>query len=408
MTRIGALGARLNRGEVVTDIVSRRKLWYAVSALLIVVSLAGLGVKGLFMGVEFQGGAVFTTPATQVTVEEARTSAQEATGNDARVQRLGNGSLRITVTGLDTQTSNSARAEIAEDIGVAPQDLGVELVGPSWGDQMTSKALTGMVIFLVLVSVYLAITFEWRMALAALVALLHDLVITVGVYALVGFEVTPGTVVGVLTILGYSLYDTVVVFDKVNENTRTLTKQSRRTFEELANMGLNQTLVRSVNTSVVALLPVAGLLLIGAGLLGGGMLKDIALSLFVGLVAGTYSSIMIATPIVVDLKRRQPEVRAHTRRVLAKRAKAADGGGDDADAADGAEGAGGPDDAGPDADAGPAADAEATDTPADSGEPRGAEEPRDVAPAGAGVVSPRRQDTPGGRRGRGGAAGKRR
>ncbi|WP_219049234.1 protein translocase subunit SecF [Streptomyces sp. JJ66] len=404
MSGIGALSAKLNRGEVAVDIVSRRKLWYVLSAVMIAISLGGLGFKGLFMGVEFQGGAVFTTPATQVSVEEARTAAQEATGNDARVQRLGNKSLRITVTGLDTETSNNARGDIAQELGFAGEDLGVELVGPSWGDQMTSKALTGMVIFLVLVSVYLAITFEWRMALAALVALLHDLIITVGVYALVGFEVTPGTVVGVLTILGYSLYDTVVVFDKVNENTRTLTQQNRRTFSELANMGLNATLVRSVNTSVVALLPVAGLLIIGAGLLGGGMLKDIALSLFVGLVAGTYSSIMIATPIVVDLKNRQPEVRKHTRRVLAKRAKGAPGGTEDAaDAPEDAEDAEDADGPGED-DPAPTADGAAPHGAEDARD--GADEERDVAPAGA--VAPPRQGGARSGRGRGGAAGKRR
>ncbi|WP_431781454.1 protein translocase subunit SecF [Streptomyces chumphonensis] len=340
MSRIGALGAKLYRGEAAYDFVGRRKLWYAISLLLIAISLAGLGGKGLYMGVEFQGGAVFTTPPTQTSIEEARTMAEEATGNDARVQRLGNDALRITVTGLDSDASNAARGELAQDLGLEAGDLDAQLVGPSWGDQMTSKALTGMVIFLVLVSVYLAITFEWRMAVAALAALLHDLVITVGVYALVGFEVTPGTVVGVLTILGYSLYDTVVVFDKVNENTSTLNKQNRWTFPELANRGLNATLIRSVNTSVVALLPVGALLVIGAGLLGGGMLKDIALSLFVGLTAGTYSSIMLATPVVVDLKKRQPEVVRHDRRVLSKRRdgtagdegvdEAADAGSDDA------------------------------------------------------------------------------
>ncbi|WP_461028444.1 protein translocase subunit SecF, partial [Streptomyces sparsus] len=361
MSRIGELGGKLYRGEAAFDFISRRKIWYAVSVLLIAISLGGLLGKGLFMGVEFQGGAVFTTPPTQLTVEEARETAESASGNEARVQRLGSDALRITVTGLDTDTSNSTREALAEELGIATADLDAELVGPSWGEQMTSKALTGMVIFLVLVSVYLAIAFEWRMAVAALVALLHDLVITVGVYALVGFEVTPGTVVGVLTILGYSLYDTVVVFDKVSENTRTLDKQNRRTYPELANLGLNSTLVRSVNTSIVALLPVAGLLFIGAGLLGGGMLKDIALSLFVGLTAGTYSSIMIATPVVVDLKNRDPEVKAHDRRVLAKRA--ARGGAEEGDEE--------PSDAAPTDGPAPAAD----DT-------EDADEVQDAAPAG--------------------------
>lgn len=176
---------------------------------------------------------------------------------------------------------------------------------------------------MVLVVLYLAIAFEWRMAVAALVALIHDLTITVGVYALVGFEVTPGTVIGLLTILGYSLYDTVVVFDGLKEGSKDITKQTRYTFSEVANRSINGTLVRSINTTVVALLPVGALLFIGGGFLGAGMLNDISLSLFVGLAAGAYSSIFIATPLVVDLKEREPAMKALRKRVLAKRAAAA-------------------------------------------------------------------------------------
>ncbi|WP_156721500.1 protein translocase subunit SecF [Streptomyces apocyni] len=332
MSRLGDLGGRLHRGDIGLNFIGRRKIWYLISLVLVAISLGGLGFKGLEMGVEFRGGAVFTTPAgTELSVEDARDTASSVSGRDAKVQRLGNDSLRITVTGLDTDNQGETREALAKDLGIPAGDLNAELVGPSWGEQMTSKALTGMVIFLVLVSVYLAIAFEWRMAVAALVALVHDLVITVGVYAIVGFEVTPGTVVGLLTILGYSLYDTVVVFDKVRENTATLSDDSRHTYAELANQGVNGTVVRSINTSIVALLPVAALLFIGAGLLGGGMLKDIALSLFVGLTAGTYSSIMIATPVVVDLKNRDPAVKAHDKRVLHKRAKRAEAGGSDED-----------------------------------------------------------------------------
>ncbi|WP_165984819.1 protein translocase subunit SecF [Streptomyces sp. YIM 98790] len=320
MSRFGTLGAKLYRGEMAYDFVGRRKFWYAISVLLVIVSLTGLGVRGLYMGVEFQGGAVLTTPPdASISQDDARRVAEDASGNDARVQELGSGALRIQVTGLDTEESGEVREAIAAELGVAATDVNAEVVGPSWGDQMTDKALRGVIIFLALVSIYLAIAFEWRMALGALVALLHDLAITVGVYAFVGFEVTPGTVVGMLTILGYSLYDTVVVFDKVKEKTGSVTKQTRFTFGELANQGINATVVRSVNTSVVALLPVGGLLFIGTGLLGGGMLKDIALALFVGLAAGTFSSIFIATPVVVDFRLRDPEIKAHDRRILAKR-----------------------------------------------------------------------------------------
>ncbi|CAL9372755.1 MULTISPECIES: protein translocase subunit SecF [Streptomyces] len=325
MSRFGDLGGKLYRGEASYDFVGKRKLWYGVTLLLMLISLVGLGARGLYMGIEFQGGAVFTTPPTQMSIEDARETAQEVSGTEPRIQELGSGALRIQVTGLDNEQSEKTRAALADELGLETQELDTELVGPSWGDQMSSKAIQGLVVFLILVSVYLAIAFEWRMAVGAMGALVHDLVVTIGVYAIVGFEVTPGTVVGVLTILSYSLYDTVVVFDKVKEKTRGLLKQNRHTYSELANLGINATVIRSVNTSVVALLPVAGLLFIGTGLLGGGMLKDISLSLFIGLTAGTFSSIFIATPIVVDLKLRSPEIKAHDRRTLAKRAKGGDG-----------------------------------------------------------------------------------
>ncbi|SFD37554.1 protein translocase subunit SecF [Streptomyces aidingensis] len=327
MSRFGTLGAKLYRGEVSYDFVGRRKFWYAITVLLVIVSLTGLGVRGLFMGVDFEGGAVFTTPSdTSISQADARKVVGDTVGRDARVQELGSGSVRVQVTELSTEQSAEVRAALAEEAGVEAEDVNAELVGPSWGEQMTDKALRGVIIFLALVTLYLAIAFEWRMALGALVALAHDLVITIGVYAFVGFEVTPGTVVGLLTILGYSLYDTVVVFDKVKEKTASVTKQTRFTYAELANQGINATAVRSVNTSIVALLPVGGLLFIGTGLLGGGMLKDIALSLFIGLAAGTFSSIFIATPVVVDFRLRDPEIRAHDRRIMAKRAERAERG----------------------------------------------------------------------------------
>ncbi|MFG2737009.1 protein translocase subunit SecF [Streptomyces harbinensis] len=322
MSRLGDLGARLYRGEAGYDFVAKRRLWYGVSILITILAFAGLGFRGLHMGVEFEGGAVFTTEATDVSVERAREVAEEASGSQALVQSLGNdGSLRIQVSGLDTDQSNLVREALADELGIPAQELNAELVGPSWGSQIANKAWQGLAIFMVLVVIYLAIAFEWRMAAAALIALIHDLTITVGVYALVGFEVTPGTVIGLLTILGYSLYDTVVVFDGLKETTKNYPKQTTYTYGELANRSLNATLVRSINTSVVALLPVAALLFIGGGVLGGGMLNDIALSLFVGLTAGAYSSIIIATPLVADFKMREPAVKAHDKKVLAKRAK---------------------------------------------------------------------------------------
>ncbi|MFE9042162.1 protein translocase subunit SecF [Streptomyces sp. NPDC012421] len=325
MSKLGDLGARLHRGEVGYDFIKNRKIWYGVSVLITITAIVALAVRGLNMGIEFQGGAVFTTPKTDVTVSQAQEYAEEASGHDAIVQQLGNGSLRIQVGGLDTEQSDQVRTELAKDLNVSEDKIAAELVGPSWGEQIANKAWTGLGVFMILVVIYLAIAFEWRMAVAALIALIHDLTITVGIYSLVGFEVTVGTVIGLLTILGYSLYDTVVVFDSLKEQTKDITKQSRFTYSEMANRSINGTLVRSINTTVVALLPVAGLLFIGGGVLGAGMLNDISLSLFVGLAAGAYSSIFIATPLVADLKEREPAIKALKKRILAKRASAARG-----------------------------------------------------------------------------------
>ncbi|MHA4818020.1 protein translocase subunit SecF [Streptomyces aculeolatus] len=320
MSRLGTLGARLYRGEAGYDFVAKRFLWYGVSILITIIAIAGFFIRGLNMGIEFEGGAVFTTPKTETSVSQAQEVAEEASGHQAIVQELGSGKLRIQVSSIETQQSDQVKSALAEELNVDAADINDQLVGPSWGEQIANKAWQGLAIFMVLVVIYLAIAFEWRMALSALVALIHDLTITVGVYTIVGFEVTPGTVIGLLTILGYSLYDTVVVFDGLKESTKDITKQTGFTYREAANRSLNGTLVRSINTSVVALLPVAGLLFIGGGVLGGGMLNDIALSLFVGLAAGAYSSIFIATPLVVDFKERDPAIQAHNKRVAARRA----------------------------------------------------------------------------------------
>ncbi|MFI5686197.1 protein translocase subunit SecF [Streptomyces sp. NPDC051636] len=325
MSKLRGLGARLHRGEISYDFVGHRKIWYGVSILITVAAVLGLAVRGLNMGIDFQGGAVFTTPKTSVSVTQAETYAKDAAHHDAVVQKLGTGGLRIQIAGMDTKKSDEIKNALAKDFKLDPEKINADLVGPSWGDQIANKAWEGLGIFMVLVVIYLAIAFEWRMAIAALVALIHDITITTGIYALVGFEVTPGTVIGLLTILGYSLYDTVVVFDSLKEQTKDITKQTRSTYSDIANQSINGTLVRSINTTVVALLPVAGLLFIGGGFLGAGTLNDISLSLFVGLAAGAYSSIFIATPLVADLKEREPQMKALRKRVLAKRGQAAAG-----------------------------------------------------------------------------------
>ncbi|MFF9479144.1 protein translocase subunit SecF [Streptomyces sp. NPDC014733] len=324
MSKLGNLGARLYRGEVGYDFIGKRKIWYGISILITVVAIVGLAVRGLNMGIEFSGGAVLTTPKTSVSSSEAQHLAESASGgHQAVVQKLGGGALRIQISGLDTKQAVPVQDKLAEDLKVPVKEINTQLVGPSWGEEIANKAWLGLGIFMVLVVIYLAIAFEWRMALAALIALIHDLTITVGVYALIGFEVTPGTVIGLLTILGYSLYDTVVVFDSLKEASQGITKQTRFTYSEVANRSINGTLVRSINTTVVALLPVAGLLFVGGGVLGAGMLNDISLALFVGLAAGAYSSIFIATPLVADLKNTEPQMKALAKRVQAKRASAA-------------------------------------------------------------------------------------
>lgn len=329
---LGQLGHRLHRGEIAYDFVGKRRLWYGVSILITIVAIAGLAINGLKLGIEFSGGAVFTTPKTSYSVTDVQNKIAGHTGDHvATVQKLGNGGVRIQVSDISTEESKGIQEKVATDLGLDSTKIDAQIVGPSWGEEISKKAFTGLIIFMILVVIYLAIAFEWRMAIAALIALIHDLTITVGVYAIVGFEVTPGTVIGLLTILGYSLYDTVVVFDGLKETTRGITKQTRFTYSELSNRSLNQTLVRSINTTVVALLPVGALLFIGGGILGAGVLNDIALALFVGLTAGAYSSIFIATPLVADFKERDPELKALKKRVLAKRKADAAKGVDPAD-----------------------------------------------------------------------------
>ncbi len=321
MSRLGVLGAQLYRGEVSYDFVGRQKRWYLFSAGLLIISIAALLVRGLTLGIEFKGGSEFSTPTGQCTVASARDAvARTGLGGEPIVQQVGADRIRVEVGQLSPDEGGRVKAALAEECGVAVDDVSSSFVGPSWGADVSNKALRALVVFLGLVVLFLTVYFEWKMAIAALVALVHDLLITIGVYSLVGFEVTPATVIGVLTILGYSLYDTVVVFDKVKENTTGIQGGSRMTYSGAANLAVNQTLVRSINTSVIALLPVAAILFVGAGLLGAGTLKDLSLALFVGIAAGAYSSIFIATPLLADLKEREPGMQALAKRVAARQA----------------------------------------------------------------------------------------
>jgi preprotein translocase subunit SecF len=322
MSGARTLAHRLYSGEVSYDFVGKRRRWYAISGVILLLALVGLFGRGLNLGIEFKGGSAFTIPNTTATVEQVRASVEKAGVVDPIVTQVGRSTITVQTPALTPDQSVQVTKQISQDTGVKQGDIAVQLVGPSWGSEVTKRAAQGLVVFLILVVIFLSAYFEWRLAVAAVVALIHDLVITIGIYALSGFEVTPATVIGVLTILGFSLYDTVVVFDKVRENTRAITSGNRATYSEAANLALNQTLVRSINTSIVALLPVTAILVIGVGLLGAGTLKDLALALFIGTAAGTYSSIFIATPVACQLQERRPEMKALAARVAARRAGA--------------------------------------------------------------------------------------
>ncbi|MET0767305.1 MAG: protein translocase subunit SecF [Aeromicrobium sp.] len=328
MGRLSTLGQHLYEGRVSFDFVGRRTLWYSISAAIVVLATLAITVRGFNYGVEFKGGVEFTAQVKTADSASADAMAQGVEdadvpeAGDPTVQTSGADTIRIQTRALTQDQATRITTSLQEAGAI---EVSQNLIGPTYGKQVATKALTGLIVFLVIVVIFIWGYFrEWRMSVAAIVALAHDVVITAGVYALSGFEVTPATVTGLLTILGYSLYDTVVVFDKVRENTKGILTSTTRTYAEQANLAVNQTLVRSINTSITALLPVAALLVVGAGVLGSGPLKDLALALFVGMAAGTYSSIFIATPLAVQLKEHDPAIRAQTLRVLARRAKEAD------------------------------------------------------------------------------------
>lgn len=322
---LAGLGNRLYRGETSFNIVGRAKRWYAVSAGLLGFAILGLLVNGLTLGVEFTGGAEITAQSPGVTEQDVSTvrTAVTDTGvenaSDPRVTIVGDDRVRVQTGSLSPAETSEVRDAVGEALDVATDDISVQVVGPSWGEEITGKALQGLGLFLIAVVIYLAITFEPKMGIAALAALAHDVLATVGIYAWTGFDVTPASVIGFLTILAYSLYDTVVVFDKVRENTRGITGQSVYTYSEAANLAVNQTLVRSLNTSIIALLPIGSILVVSLAFLGTGTLKDLALALFVGVAVGTYSSIFIAPPLLADLKEREPIMRSLRQRVAARR-----------------------------------------------------------------------------------------
>ena len=310
MSRLRDLGNDLYTGRVSFDIVGRRKIWYAVAVVLVVIAIVAPVARGGFnFGIEFRGGSEFRIDGVGSTSQQVARDAVQSVEPESQpvVTSVGVDSVRVQTEQLDDVTTEEIRIALASAYGVASGAVTSSFIGANWGADVTSKAINGLIVFLIVVSIFMAVYFRtFKMSVAALAALAHDVIITIGMYAQIGFEVTPAAVIGFLTILGCSLYDTVVVFDKVRENTLNVEFSDTKSFSSQVNLAVNQTLVRSVNTSIVAVLPIASILFIGATLLGVGTLRDIALSLFIGMLVGTYSSIFIASPVYVHLREKEP------------------------------------------------------------------------------------------------------
>jgi preprotein translocase subunit SecF len=319
MSKLSGLGGRLYSGETSFNFIGNRRRWYSISAIFILASIGALAIQGLHLGIEFKGGSSYTVNKSGISVEQARASVAEVgIEGEIIVQKIGNSKVRIQTGALTSEQSKAVELALTQAFNVEIESIDTQIVGPSWGKEITKKALYGLFAFLIVIMLFLAMAFEPKMAIAAIVAVIHDVFITVGIYALVGFDVTPATIIGFLTILGYSLYDTVVVFDKVRENTKSVAAVGKYTYSQAANLAVNQTIVRSANTSLIALLPVGSILFVGAGLLGAGTLKDLSLALFIGLAVGTYSSIFIAPPFLASLREKEPAMQALAKRVASR------------------------------------------------------------------------------------------
>ncbi|WP_312868472.1 protein translocase subunit SecF [Amycolatopsis pithecellobii] len=334
----GSVFHRLYVGTGAFDIIGKRKRWYIFFAALVIVCIASIGIRGFNLGIEFEGGTQIQLPAHGshgvITTDQAKQAYADALGRQpASAQTVGVGDAATVQLRSETLDENDV-AKVKQTLFTELQPIGSNgqpsaqaisdsAVSASWGGEISRQALIALAVFMVLVTIFLALYFERWMALAALISLVHDIVVTAGVYSLVGFEVTPATVIGLLTILGFSLYDTVVVFDKVKENARGILGLTRRTYAETANLALNQTLMRSINTSIIALLPVLGLLIVGYLLLGSGTLQDLALVQLTGMLAGVLSSLLLATPLLVDFKMRDPKYKQQAERVRSRRANLA-------------------------------------------------------------------------------------
>ncbi|MCP2030822.1 preprotein translocase subunit SecF [Okibacterium sp. HSC-33S16] len=327
MASLTTFGNDLFTGKRSFNFVGNRKIWFSVAIVLVLASILVPIVKGGFnLSIEFTGGSQFTINSVEDTNQNKATDAVASVVPDAvsKVTTVGESAIRVQTNQLTSADTNDVTTALAEAFNVPESEVTTSFIGASWGQDVTRQALSGLVIFLVLAFITMAIYFRtWKMSAAAMIALLDVLVITLGVYALSGFEISPAAIIGFLTILGYSLYDTVVVFDKIRENTTEDGDNAPRTFAESVNLAVNQTLVRSINTSVVAALPVGSILIIGDFLLGAETLRDISLSLFVGILVATYSTIFVAAPLYALFRQNEPEIKKRDARVLAARARAA-------------------------------------------------------------------------------------
>jgi len=320
-----SLWQRLHHGETNAQIVPHWKRWFAISGIVILIGLIGLFTRGLNLGIDFSGGNVWEVPAGRAAVEDVESAANDAGLREVHVQEntasTGERTFRIsaeTVEGTPAQVKRKidvVETALAEATGQNVNEVTTDTVGPSWGKQISEKARNALIVFLVAIMLYITIRFEWKMALATVAALIHDILVVIGVYAIFAFPVTPETVVAILTILGFSIYDGIVVFDRIDENAKQLTSRSTETYDDMANRSLNQVLMRSLNTSITALLPILSILIVGAWVLHAETLRDFGLALFIGVLSGAYSSLFIATPILVLLKDREPRFKALRRQV---------------------------------------------------------------------------------------------
>jgi preprotein translocase subunit SecF len=327
---------RLYTGTGAFEVIGRRKMWFAISGAIVAVAIASIVIRGFTFGIDFEGGTKVSFPRGEATTQQVEEVFSQTLGHSAEsVVIVGNGSsatVQIRTETLANADTNKLREALFEkfqpkgaDGQPSKQAISDSAVSSTWGGQITKKALIALLVFVVIVSAYITIRYERYMAISALATMFFDLLVTAGVYSLVGFEVTPATVIGLLTILGFSLYDTVIVFDKVEENTHGFEHTTRRTFAEQANLAINQTFMRSINTSLISVLPVIALIVVAVWLLGVGTLKDLALVQLVGIIVGTYSSIFFATPLLVTMRERTDKVRVHTRRVINRRKKSSGG-----------------------------------------------------------------------------------